>query len=395
MVFPHGEGQRYSSPRNLLIAVGICILILISFVLLHLMVHNDLRILVPAYLLSGPSLAIIEIAYLSVLIIPTCDSEIIQSSTAYKTNIGLTSVRRFLCYPRGLAHIFSAMMVMLSVVLSEYSTSSSTISNQQTHLYARRSLSLSDTHHANLRNASQYYHLPFQNSFQCHYYASVATIVNNSIQHNVMDNGKAAARNGLTKQNNKINNVYINRTRNEDTRGNSFSLPQLVSPKLKGDRKNYKMQQKGTKNDADILKDITSEFNELLRQNVANVVMKSNISKKEIETMKNGHLKYGSKFNSSNNTEIISWPHVLPIWKHVMNNLAANTQTNENGKIVTQNVIKRWQNTLLGMLAIILFAAFFVQLSLLITTFTTLKVVSVHFWVDVHIHANAHLLKWL
>ena len=68
----------------------------------------------------------------------------------------------------------------------------------------------------------------------------------------------------------------------------------------------------------------------------------------------------------------MSWHHVLPIWRKVMHNLATKMKTNENEEEeAKKSVIKTWKNTLLGMLAIILFASLFLQLSLLINTFTT------------------------
>ena len=89
------------------------------------------------------------------------------------------------------------------------------------------------------------------------------------------------------------------------------------------------------------------------------------------------HLSTERQFNLSTISKNISWHHVLPIWKKVMHNLATKMETNENKeKEETERkaVIKTWKNTLLGILSIILFSALFLQLSLLITTFTTITV---------------------
>ena len=94
-------------------------------------------------------------------------------------------------------------------------------------------------------------------------------------------------------------------------------------------------------------------------------------------TKNNRHLNLETQLNLSTTSKNISWHHVLPIWRKVMHNLATKMETNDNKeKEETERkaVIKTWKNTLLGILAIILFSALFLQLSLLITTFTTITV---------------------
>ena len=174
------------------------------------MVNIDLRILLPAYLLTGPSIAIIEIAFCSVLIITICDLDRRHASNVYTMSIGFPYIRQFLSYSRGLSHVFAAIIVILSVVLSEYATSSSIISNQQTYLYANKSLLTSDTHHASLRNATENYASAFENSFSYKYGASVTA--NNALQHNAVDYNKPAAIGVLTKRSNNMSNAYINDT---------------------------------------------------------------------------------------------------------------------------------------------------------------------------------------
>ena len=90
-------------------------------------------------------------------------------------------------------------------------------------------------------------------------------------------------------------------------------------------------------------------------------------------TKNNRHLNLETQLNLSTTSKNISWHHVLPIWRKVMHNLATKMETNENKKEETQKkaVINTWKNTLLGILAIILFASLFLQLSFLITIFTT------------------------
>ena len=354
-----------------------------------MVVHCEFRTMVPIYILTGPFLAIIEISSLSVLIITIIGgghNEIEESSETDvdKISNGIKSLRQFLGNSKGLSNVLVAFIVIISVFLSKYATtttsSSAKFSNLITDLHDIPSL---NTHHSNMgRNASQY--PPFKNSFRYNHNASDTIVSNNGIHQNPMydGNNNAADKGGATaKLDNKINNLYVNWTRKNDTKEEIIHSDLATSEKYKSRKMYFSSDESRPIKTEIVLRNSPSTWQSRsqLTKRKSNINIDEPNKLKENSTYdenRNTHLKFARHFNLSNSSKNISWHHVLPIWKKVMHNLATNMESNENTGEETQNVIKTWQNTLLGMLAIILFASFFVQLSLLITTFTTITVIN-------------------
>ena len=84
----------------------------------------------------------------------------------------------------------------------------------------------------------------------------------------------------------------------------------------------------------------------------------------------------------------VTLPKLLPSWNHNMQHLAGRGKASENYPVEIHRIVRTSQKTFLGALAIIVFAAFFVQLTLIITTFTTAKVYIEHFSGFVYICTN-------
>ena len=353
-----------------------------------MLVHCEFRKMVPIYILTGPFLAIIEISTLSVLIITIISGGHNETEESSETDVDkmtnrIKSLRQFLCNSKGLSNVLVAFIVIISVFLSTYATtttsSSAKFSNLITDLHDIPSL---NTHHSNMGiNASQY--LPFKNTFRYNHKASDTIVSNNGIHQNPMYHGNNHAADkggGTAKLDNKINNLYVNWTRKDDTKEEIIHSDVATSEKYKSSNMYFSSDESRPIKTEIVLSNSISTWHSRSQPKKR----KSNINIDELNKLKenskydekrNTYLKFIRHFNLSNSSENISWHHVLPIWKKVMHNLATNMETNENNGEETQNVIKTWQNTLLGMLGIILFASFFVQLSLLITTFTAVTVI--------------------
>ena len=102
-----------------------CILILLSFVLIHLLVRSDFQTMFPIYITMGPFLAIIEIVSLVALMKIICDTDkVLVSANSKEKSSGNRAVKHFLCYPKGLANILVTLIVIISIFLSNYATTS-------------------------------------------------------------------------------------------------------------------------------------------------------------------------------------------------------------------------------------------------------------------------------
>ena len=383
---PGEIGQVCSSYRSLFIAMLICILNLLSFVLIHLMVHNDFRTLVLFYILSGPFFAIIEVASVAILIMTICDHGIMRSVTSLNTSIGIKYVKQYLCYPKAMSNILIAVIVMICVLLSRYAASSVSSKNsiQLTSMHGNEPLPTSHVQNISLQNASKYNHLPFKPPFQYNNNALATRISNNSGIYNLFVSNAAVRKRDASKQDISNGYVLMNGTRTDNRRDNIVASNLLESRQNQRNKSVSSTNETRQKHTVIPFHNITSHGrNELIKQRSMDEA--NNRSKHDSEGIKNKDLRFARKLNFSSSFENITWHHVLPIWKKVIHKMLATNikRSNENGNEnhrTTQNVIRTWKSTLLGMLAIILFASFFVQLSLLITTFTTLKVLKNQSW---------------
>ena len=142
-----------------------CILILLSFVLIHLLVRSDFQTMFPIYITMGPFLAIIEIVSLVALMKIICDTDkVLVSANTNEKSGGNRAVKNFLCYPRGLANILVTLIVIISIFLSNYATTSTLrYVHQKTDISEERFLSSLPVHHESRRNQSAHYNAsPFK-----------------------------------------------------------------------------------------------------------------------------------------------------------------------------------------------------------------------------------------
>ena len=379
----HKKGQVNYSFKSLLIAMSTCILILLSFVLIHLLVRSDFQTMFPIYITMGPFLAIIEIVSLVALMKIICDTDkVLVSANANEKSGGNKAVKQFLCYPRGLANILVTLIVIISIFLSNYATTStfSTLKyvRQKADISEERFLSSPHVHHESRKNQST------------HYNASTLEPV-------LLDElNKRLSNNAVHKKSSSIgiNKIYRHDATIEEEHGTTIaSLVVKNYLNKENDSSSFQLKSQNYEETSEIitnqkynlLKTATTinsnprSMHERTHASMPNIVKADNELKvvhktsTTSHTENNRHLNLETQLNLSTTSKNISWHHVLPIWRKVMHNLATKMETNENKKEETQKkaVINTWKNTLLGILAIILFASLFLQLSFLITIFTT------------------------
>ena len=319
-----------------------------------MVVHCEFRTMVPIYMLTGPFLAIIEISSLSVLIITIIGGDHNEIEESSETDVdkmtnGIKSVRQFLCNSKGLSNVMVAFIVIMSVFLSKYATtntsSSAKVSNMITDSHDIPSL---NAHHSNMvRNASQY--PPFKNSFRYHHKASDTIVSNNGIHQNPMyhgNNNAADKGGGTAKLDNKINNLYVNWTRKDDTKEEIIHSDVATSKAYKSSKMYFSSYKSRPIKTEVVLSNLTSTWQSRsqLKKGKRNInIDEQNKLKENRETYdekRNTRLKFVRQFNLSKSSENISWHHVLPIRKKVMHDLATKMETNENNGEETSNVIK-------------------------------------------------------
>ena len=357
-----------------------CILILLSFVLIHLLVRSDFQTMFPIYITMGPFLAIIEIVSLVALMKIICDTDkVLVSANTNEKSGGNRAVKNFLCYPRGLANILVTLIVIISIFLSNYATTSTLrYVHQKTDISEERFLSSPPVHHESRRNQSPHYNAsPFK--------PVLLDELNKRLSNNVVH--KKSSSIGIDKiyrhdatieeeHGTTISNLVVNNYLNNENDSSSYQLKSQNYKETSEIKTNQKYNLIKT---ATTINSNPRSMHERTHASMPNIVKADN-ELKEVHktsttshTRNNRHLNLETQLNLSTTSKNISWHHVLPIWRKVMHNLATKMETNENKKEETQKkaVINTWKNTLLGILAIILFASLFLQLSFLITIFTT------------------------
>ena len=349
---------------------------------------SELRNLVPIYLLVGPFFAIIEVAPLSILMISNCDNRITRRSSVYKIGKDcIVSVRSFLCYPKGLSHILIALIVLISIFLSNHDPSMSpltTIVKYKTDLQGCKTSFPPFIHHRYLPNNSFSKDLEYSPSIRRFNYTTNAS-TRRMVSNNLIDNNrrKYIGNNAVTKgigNNNKTGNSFVNETKN-DLPNRLWAISKLTkkrsSIQVNTESSMPKMNKPTSSSRMSRLKKKGNNLIQTKDMNILNKLHTSTVNNNTTTRSQLKPIKSASQLNLSNIPENISWHHVLPIWKKVMHNLAATAlkpSRNEENTISTKDVITTWKNTLLGMLAITLFSSFVFQLSLLVTVLTTFKV---------------------
>ena len=345
--------------------------------------RSDFQTMFPIYIMMGPFLAIIEIASLVVLINNICDTDRSTAATkVYPKNYGIGAVKQFLCYPKGLTNILVTLIVIASVSLSNHATTStSKLSEQKPNISGIRLLPPFHVHHVSWKNISQYNTSPHNNVLQYNLKPFNPRVSNNASHRNSIFIGiENAVKHHPTKREyfEILNSKLISQN---DTQSKKLNKPYLQSV-FKSTKiiQDLEMPKRRTEKTSDAMNMISSIFQEKSQVGISNIVKSDNELNIVNEThalisdsTNNKHLKFERHFNLTETSKNMSWHHVLPIWRKVMHNLATKMKTNENKEEETKkkSVIKTWKNTLLGMLAIILFASLFLQLSLLINTSTT------------------------
>ena len=331
----------------------------------------------------GPFLAIIEIVSLVALMKIICDTDkVLVSANVNEKSGGNRAVKHFLCYPRGLANILVTLIVIISIFLSNYATTStfSTLKyvHQKADISEERFLSSPHVHHESRKNQSTLYNasplkpvlldnLNKRLSNNAVHQKSSSIGFNNSYRHDatIEKDLKIPITNMASKS-------FLNN-------GNDSSPFQLIRQKYKKISEIIMNQKHNLLKTATTINSNPRLMQERTHASMPNIVKADNELKvvhntsTTSHTKNNRHLNLETQLNLSTTSKNISWHHVLPIWRKVMHNLATKMETNENKKEETQKkaVINTWKNTLLGILAIILFASLFLQLSFLITIFTT------------------------
>ena len=349
---------------------------------------SELRNLVPIYLLVGPFFAIIEVAPLSILMISNCDNRITRRSSVHE--IGkrcIVSVRSFLCYPKGLSHILIALIVLISIFLSNHDPSISpltTIVKDKTDLQGCKTSFPPFIHHRCLLNnpfSKDLEYSPSKRRFNYTTNASTRRMVSN----NLIDKyrRKYIGNNAVTKgvgNNNKTGYSFANETKN-NLPNRLWAISKLTkkrsSIQVNTESSMPKMNKPTSSSRMSRLKKRGNNLIQTKDMNILNKLYPSTVNNNITTRSQLKPIKSASQLNLSNIPENTTWHHVLPIWKKVMHNLAATAlkaSRNEENTISTKDVITTWKNTLLGMLAITLFLSFVFQLSLLVTVLTTFKV---------------------
>ena len=376
------KGQVNYSYKSLLIAMSTCILILLAFVLIHILVRSDFQTLFPIYMTIGPFLAIIEIGSLvSLMKIITDTNKITSSSNVNQKSSAIRAIKQFLYYPKGLANILVTLIVIISIFLSNYATTSTSIYvEQKTNISGEKLLSSLHVHHENWKNHSNYNARPLKPVLLHNLKAFNKRISNNAVHKKNTFNGINNLIHHDASRRDANDALHSNFTSKIDS--NNRNIPPSFLALIQNSRKSLQTladQKRHLLKTVTFINSNTPFMHEKSHVAMPNIIKTDNELKVVNKTSttsssaNNRHLNLETQFNLSTTSKNISWHHVLPIWKKVMHNLATKMETNENKEEGTQKnaVIKTWKNTLVGILAIILFASLFLQLSLLITTFTT------------------------
>ena len=360
--FSDEKGQVDYSYKSLMISMSTCMLILLAFVLIHILVQTDFQAMFPIYIMMGPSLAIVEIASLVALINNICDTDkILENTTVTVKSRGIGALKQFLCHSKGSANVLVTLIVIISISLTNYaSTSISKYTEQKSNISEASLLSSSHVHRESNNE------MMFNNSLHMN---SIFVGIDHVINANQPKQELSSS---------STNPKY--ETSNGTDSNNSSSTYLRLKRKSKMNTKDFADQTQSTAIGINSNLPIMHRKNRVVVPKTLNSDNKLKVVNKTRTTPQTNNIRHLSterQFNLSTNSKNISWHHVLPIWKKVMHNLATKMETNENKeKEETERkaVIKTWKNTLLGILAIILFSALFLQLSLLITTFTTITV---------------------